>query len=37
MDARSLGNDPEDKPMSTYMLDDIHDGSHSYLSINKRE
>ena len=31
------GDESEDKPMSTDMLEDICDGSNSHPSINKRE
>ena len=37
MDAMSSGNDPDSEPMSTEMLEDIHDGSQSHPSINRRE
>ena len=37
MDAMSSGNESDDEPMSTDMLEDIRDGNHSHLSINRRE
>ena len=30
------GNESEDEPMSTKMLEDITDGSKSYPSVNRR-
>ena len=32
-----FGDDSDDEPMSTYMLEDIRGGSKSHPSINRRE
>ena len=37
MDAVSSGDEPDAEPMSTDMLEDIHDSSQSHTSINRRE
>ena len=37
MDAMGSGDESYDDPMSTEMLEDIHGGSHSHPTINKRE
>ena len=31
------GDDSDDDPMYTKMLEDIHDGSHPHTNVNKRE
>ena len=31
------GNESEDEPMSVEMLEEIHDGSKSHPSVNRRE
>ena len=33
----SSGDESDDEPISTYMLEDIHDGSQFHPSINRRE
>ena len=33
----SSGDESEDEPMSADTLEDIHDGSQSHLSVNRRE
>ena len=35
-DAMSAGNESDAEPMSTDMLEDIFDNSHSHMSINSR-
>ena len=37
MDAMSSGNESDNEPMSTEMLEDICDGSQSHPSINSRD
>ena len=37
MDAMSFGNESYTEPMSTNMLEDIHDGSQYHPSIKRRE
>ena len=37
MDVISSGDESDDEPMSTEILEDIHDGSQSNLSVNRRE
>ena len=37
MDAMSSGNKSDAEPMSTYILEDIHDICQYHLSINRRE
>ena len=35
IDAIDSGDESEDKPMSTEMSEDIHDGSQSHPSVNR--
>ena len=35
--ALDSGDDSDDEPMSTEMLEDIHDGSQSHPNVNRRE
>ena len=37
MDKMSSGNDSDDEPMSTKMLENICDGSQSHSSVNRRD
>ena len=37
MDVMDSGDDSDDEPMSTDMLEDIRDGSKSHPSVNRRE
>ena len=37
IDAMDSGDESDDKPMSTKMLENIHDGSKSHPSVNRRE
>ena len=37
MDAMSSGNESDDEPMYTYMLEEIRDGSQSHTIINRRD
>ena len=37
MDAMSSGDDSDDEPMYTEMLEDIHDVSQSHTGVNRRE
>ena len=37
MDAMSSGDESDDEAMSTYMFEDIRDGSQSHMSVNRRE
>ena len=36
MDAMDSVDESEDEPMSTEMLEDIHDGSQYYTRVNRR-
>ena len=36
MEAMDSGDESDDEPMSTHMLDEIRDGSKYYTSINSR-
>ena len=37
IDTMSSGNESDDKPISTEVLEDIHDGSKSHTIMNRRE
>ena len=37
MDEMDSGDESDDEPMSTEMLEDIHDGIQSHPSVNRKE
>ena len=37
MDVMDSGDESDDEPISTEMLEDIHDGSQYHTNVNRRE